>query len=143
MRDATEGVMIKDTRLPFFKRNLPPMLADDEDYANAYGSPQWNEDGLIIRVIPGNYHIQYDPDTYEWWVHNNHVRKRGLGAYDEASTERKANFQRMFGENGTLMTRKEGAKLDEANEEFRQWINDGPADVRHGARDADEVMGGT
>lgn len=143
MRDATEGVPIKEMRLPFFKRNLPAMLADDEDYTNAYGSPQWNEDALIIRVIPGNYRIQYDPDTYEWWVHNNHVRKRGLGAYDEATKERKGKFQKMFGEKGTLMTEKEGAKLDEENEEFRQWISDGPASVRKQIGDGDEFMGGT
>lgn len=143
MRDATEGVSIRDTRLPFFKRNLPPVLADDEDYANVYGSPQWNEEGLVIRVIPGNYHIQYDPDTYEWWVHNNHVRKRGLGAYDEAIKDRRGRFQRMFGETGTLMTEKEGAKLDEENEEFRRWIIDGPVDARQGADNGDAVMGGT
>lgn len=149
MRDATEGVPIKEMHLPFFKRNLPPVLDDDEDYTNAYGSPQWNEDALVIRVIPGNYHIQYDPDTYEWWIHNNRVRKRGLGAYDEATKERRSKFQKMFGEKGTLMTEKEGAKLEEVNKDFRQWITDGPAGVRKqiggldGADDRDEIMGGT
>ena len=142
MRDATEGVPIKEMRLPFFKRNLPDLLADDEDYNNTYGSPQWNEDALVIRIIPGNYRISYDPDTYEWWVHNNHVRKRGLSAYDKVAQQRREKFQKLFGDNSTLMREKDGAKLDEENEEFRQWIDVGPPNVRMTTEDGDEVMGG-
>ena len=153
MRDVTEGIPLEKLHWPFLKRNMPAPLTDDEDYNNVYGNPQWNEDALVMRISPNSYHILYDPDTEEWFVHNIPVRKRGLSAYEEASKERKDKFAKMFGEKGTLLSEIEGEKLDEDNEEYKRWIQDGPASVRNGdaaghqsdgtADDGDEVMGGT
>ena len=123
------------------------MLGDEDDYANAYGTPQWNDDGLIIRISQDTYKITYDPDTSEWWIHNNNVQKRGLGAYEAVKMERNRRFQNIFGENGTIIAAKEGGQLEKENSEFKQWVANGPASSEDAAGvktdDADEIMGGT
>ena len=155
MLDPTEGIPHTRTHFPLLRRNMPKPLTEDEDRTNAYGTPQWNEDRLVFRIAPHNYRIMWDPDTYEWWVHNAQFQKRGLGAYEELSKERKRKFEDAFGERGSLILKREGEKLDEEIEEFRRWVNGGPADARDravtrqrvggldGADDGDEVMGGT
>ena len=157
MRDQTEGVNLSDIQLPFLKRNLPPMLADEEEYNNTYGIPQWNQDGLVITIQPPThppnspraYKLLYEEYTSDWWVHNNSVRKRGLGAYGDVTKERKEKFNAMFGEKGTLMEEKSGSELEKETGDFERWIHDGPtaqAQTEGGvdaANDADEVMGGT
>ena len=160
MRDQTEGINLSEMQLPFLKRNLPPMLADEEEYNNTYGVPQWNQDGLVIMIQPPShppnspraYKLLYEEYTSDWWVHNNSVRKRGLGAYGEVEKERKEKFDAIFGEKGTLMEEQSGsAALEKETRDFERWIRDGPtaAVQTHGeggndaAVDADEVMGGT
>ena len=147
MRDRTEGVSLADIHWPFLKRNMPPTLGDEDDYTNAYGTPQWNEDGLTIRISQESYHILYDPGTSEWWVHNNTFRKRGLGAYEELHKERSQKYEALFGEKGKLMEAREGGQLEKETEEFKQWVQHGPsADADRGnekADDGDEAMGGT
>ena len=154
MRDQTEGVKLSDIQLPFLKRNMPPMLTDEEEYNNTYGIPQWNQDGLVITIqppahppnSPRAYKLLYEEYTSDWWVHNTLVRKRGLGAYEEVMKERKNKFNAMFGEKGTFVTEKSGTKLDKETEDFKRWIQDGPAAeprAEGGADDADEIMGGT
>ncbi len=162
MRDPTEGVKLSDIQLPFLKRNMPPMLADEEEYNNTYGIPQWNQDGLVITIqppahppnSPRAYKLLYEEYTSDWWVHNNSVRKRGLGAYEEVAKERKEKFSALFGEKGTLIKERSGIELDKETESFKRWVQDGPAaELRSepgpdGADDdvhddGDEVMGGT
>ena len=157
MRDQTEGVNLSQIHLPFLKRNLPPMLADEEEYNNTYGVPQWNQDGLVITIQPPShppnspraYKLLYEEYTADWWVHNQSVRKRGMGAYTEVAKERKERFAAVFGEKGTLIEEQSGAELEKETRDFECWIRDGPAAQAHGegdndaAMDADEVMGGT
>ena len=156
MRDQTEGVKLSDIQLPFLKRNMPPMLADEEEYNNTYGIPQWNQDGLVITIqppahppnSPRAYKLLYEEYTSDWWVHNDSVRKRGLGVYGEVMKERKDKFGAMFGEKGTFIMEKSGPNLDKETEDFKRWIQDGPvAEPRAqgaltGADDGDEIMGG-
>lgn len=136
MRDRTEGIELERLQLPFLKRNVPSMLGDEEDYTNEYGIPQWNEDGLVVRIGQDNYHLLYDPGTSDWWVHNNAVRKRGLGAYEELHKERKEKFEALFGEKGTLAVAKFGAELEAEAAKFKRG-------AQEGAWGDDEVMGGT
>lgn len=157
MRDQTEGVKLSDIQLPFLKRNMPPMLADEEEYNNTYGIPQWNQDGLVITIqppahppnSPRAYKLLYEEYTSDWWVHNDSVRKRGLQAYGEVFKERKEKFTAMFGEKGTLMREKSGSEVEKENEDFKRWMEDGPAaEPRsegglNGIDNTDEVMGGT
>ena len=157
MRDQTEGVNLSDIQLPFLKRNLPPMLADEEEYNNTYGVPQWNQDGLVITIQPPShppnspraYKLLYEEYTSDWWVHNNSVRKRGLGANGEVTKERKEKFTAVFGEKGTLIEEQSGSDLEKETRDFERWIREGPAAQAHSgggndaAMDADEVMGGT
>lgn len=157
MRDQTEGVNLAEMQLPFLKRNLPPMLADEEEYNNAYGVPQWNQDGLVITIQPPShppnspraYKLLYEEYTSDWWVHNNSVRKRGLGAYGKVAKERKEKFAAIFGEKGSLIEEQSGPELENETRAFERWIREGPAGQVHGeggndaAGDADEVMGGT
>lgn len=146
MRGRTEGIPLSKISLPFLKRNMPPMLADEEDYTNAYGNPQWNEDGLILRVSQDSYRILYDPGTSDWWVHDLRVRKRGLGAYEEVQKERDQKFENLFGAKGVLMRARDGDLLEEENAKFEQWLQNGPSpdDMGlEGAADNDELMGGT
>lgn len=159
MRDQTEGVKLSDIHLPFLKRNMPPMLADEEEYNNTYGIPQWNQDGLVITIqppahppnSPRAYKLLYEEYTSDWWVHNDSVRKRGLGAYGEVMNERKDKFAAIFGEKGTFIAELAGTELDKETENFKRWIQDGPTAAADphaqgglaGADDADEIMGGT
>ena len=146
MRDRTEGVPLSNIQWPFLKRNMPPMLGDEEDYNNAYGSPQWNEDGLTIRISQENYHILYDPGTSEWWIHNNSIRKKGLGAYQEVQNARNQKYQDLFGEKGKFITAKEGDQLEKKNEEFNEWVHGHSAAAEEEGEkvnDGDESMGGT
>lgn len=148
MRDLTEGIPLSQLKWPFLKRNMPSIPSEDEDYANAYGSPQWNYDGLLIRIQPGSYKLEYkDADTNEWFVHNADIRKRGLGAYEEVGRERKEKFGRLFGERGSLLLESAGDEFEKEVEEYKRWIQYGPASAGKGgldgADDADEVMGGT
>ena len=146
MRDRTEGVPLSQIRWPFLKRNMPPMLGDEEDYTNMYGTPQWNEDGLIIRISQDNYRLLYDPGTSEWWVHNNTVQKRGLGGYEEARIERGEKYEGLFGKNGKLLAARDGEQLEKEDIEFQQWVQGEPAtitDTKEEKADGDEVMAGT
>ena len=156
MRDPTEGVNPQDMRLPYLKRNMPKLLESEEEYADYYGGPQWNEDELVLRITPNNYHILYDPGTSDWWVHNFHVTKRGLSAYEELKRERAEKFDQLFGEKGEIFAAMEGVDHAKASEEYRRWIQDGPV-VEAGSEsdgksngdaidaandDGDEVMAG-
>lgn len=157
MRDQTEGVKLSDIQLPFLKRNMPPMLVDEEEYNNTYGIPQWNQDGLVITIqppahppnSPRAYKLLYEEYTSDWWVHNNLVRKRGLGAYGEVAKDRREKFSTLFGERGSFVKEISGADLDGETDAFKHWIRDGPAaesgveGAVDGGDDADEVMGGT
>ena len=153
MRDQTEGVKLSDIQLPFLKRNMPPMLADEEEYNNTYGIPQWNQDGLVITIqppahppnSPRAYKLLYEEYTSDWWVHNHSVRKRGLGAYEEVVKERKDKFDALFGARGSFIRDISGDELGKETDDFEQWIRDGPvvAEPRPEAgEDGDEVMGG-
>ena len=60
--------------------------------------------------------------------------------------DRKDKFATMFREKGTLVAELSGTELDKDTEDFKRWIQDGPAAetrAQGGADDADEIMGGT
>jgi len=143
MRDRTEGIDLGKLRLPFLKRNMPSMLGDEDDYTNAYGTPQWNEDGLVVRISQDNYHLLYDPATSDWWVHNNAVRKRGLGAHEEVQKERSEKFDTLFGNKGTLAVTKSGDQFEVEDAKFKQGIQNGAWGDNEGVHDGDGIMSGT
>lgn len=156
MRDQTEGVQLSSIRWPFFKRNLPPPLESADDY-NLIFIPQWNEDGLSIRISPSNYHITYDEGSKDWWVHEKQVRRRGLRGMDEVREERRGKFQEKFVMNVQWMAGMSKDEVDRRNESFRKWVNEGPAATSEAEgegtlgdekaqevkADVDEVMAGT
>lgn len=156
MRDQTEGVQLSSIRWPFFRRNLPPPLESADDY-NRIFIPQWNEDGLSIRISPSNYHITYDEGSIDWWVHDKQVRRRGLKGMDEVREERRGKFQEKFVMNVQWMAGMSKDEVDRRNESFRKWVNEGPAataeaegegplgdEKAHEVKvDGDEVMAGT
>lgn len=142
MRDRTEGIELGKLQLPFLKRNMPSMLGDEDDYTNAYGTPQWNEDGLVVRISQDNYHLLYDPATCDWWVHNNAVRKRGLGAHEEVRKERNEKFDTLFGEKGTLAVTKCGDQFEAENATFKQGIRNGVWGDNDSVHNGDGIMGG-
>ena len=146
MRDLTEGMDLSKIDWPFLRRNMPPMLDTEEEYTRVY-TPQWNEDGLVIRISANNYHMQYDPLTHDWWVHNAAVQKRGLEGRIRMKDERKQKFQEKFELNNTWMVGKSVEDVDEINQEYRQWIDHGPKSEKDTAQDVvtrrvgtDEVM---
>ena len=101
MRDWTEGVTHR-IQWPFLRRNLPRDLDSEEDYGQAY-LPQWNEDGLTIRIAMNNYHILYDPGTADWWIHDDHVRRRGMTGAEVLKQLRKKVFEEKFVHNTNWM----------------------------------------
>ena len=129
MRDLTEGIDLSLLNWPFLKRNLPPMLETEEEYNRVY-TPQWNADNLVLRISPNNYHMQYDPLTQDWWVHDDAVRRRGAVGLQEASEERTAKFRENFGQPAKQkwaegLSEEDVGKIDR---EFKEWINGGPPD---------------
>lgn len=122
MRDLTEGIDLAKLAWPFLKRNMPPLLETEEEYSRVY-TPQWNADNLVIRINANNYHIQYEPNTQDFWVHDKVVRERGMGKMDEAKEQRQTRFRRRFGSESTVwtgeMTKEE---VDKANENFAGWV---------------------
>lgn len=122
MRDLTEGIDLAKLAWPFLKRNMPPLLETEEEYSRVY-TPQWNADNLVIRINANNYHIQYEPNTQDFWVHDKVVRQRGIERMDEAKEQRKSRFRRKFGADSSAWmrgwTKEEAYKI---NEDFKGWI---------------------
>lgn len=122
MRDLTEGIDLGKLNWPFLKRNLPPTLETEQEYNRVY-TPQWNADELVIRISPNNYHLQYEPLTQEWWVHDARVRRRGLTAMEEAVEERRESFQEKFGRTGSKWLADLGeGEAEKLNRDFSQWV---------------------
>ena len=122
MRDLTEGIDLGKLNWPFLKRNMPPMLETEQEYNRVY-TPQWNADELVIRISPYNYHLQNEPLTQEWWVHDAKVRKRGLSGMEEAVEERRGKFQAKFGRTGhKWMADLADEEVDKLNRDFHQWV---------------------
>ena len=141
---------------------MPAFLTAKEYTASAdemiddqrYSVPMYNEDGLVIRISPNNYHILYDPYTSDWWVQSTGVRKRGLGAYLEVKEHRKKGIEAMFEtkERNEWMKGADDAKIAGKKAIFTQWIRDGPTALEGGGpglppattldTNADAVMGG-
>lgn len=122
MRDFTEGIDAAKIAWPFLKRNMPPALETEEEYSRVY-TPQWNADNLVIRINANNYHMQYEPNTLDFWVHDKVVRQRGMERMEEAKEQRKTRFRRKFGADSTVWT--VGMTKEEANkssEDFKGWL---------------------
>ncbi len=121
MRDLTEGIDLSKVRWPFLKRNMPPPLDTEEEYNRVY-TPQWNADNLVIRISPNNYHMQYDPNTQDWWVHDRIVRERGMTGMEEARQERKTRFRGKFGDHPSWMDALPVEDIARIEEDFRSWV---------------------
>ena len=142
MRDLTEGLDLSKIDWPFLRRNMPPMLDSEEEYTRIY-TPQWNEDGLVIRISVNNYHMQYEPGTWDWWVHNAAVEKRGLSGRKAMQEARKQKFSEKFELNNSWMVGKSVEEVDQINQDFREWVKkDVTLDVANMDGGTDEVMTG-
>ena len=117
MRDWTEGVT-HAIRWPFLRRNMPRDLVTEEQYGQTY-LPQWNEDGLIVRICANNYHLLYDAGTSDWWVHDAKVRRKGLSGEDQIRKERRRQFEDKFVEHANWISGLSAAEIEEANSRFR------------------------
>lgn len=122
MRDHTEGVPEDKTWLPYLRRNLPPMLDSLEEYERVYSNPQYNHDGLQIRIPSENYHIIYGPSSSEWFVQDDAVRKMGLSGLQEAKEERKRKFEEKFVANPRWMDGMSKEDVEKTVEEANRWI---------------------
>ena len=129
MRDWTEGVTHR-IQWPFLRRNLPKDLDSEEDYGQAY-LPQWNEDGLIIRIAMNNYHILYEPGTTDWWVHDHQVRQRGMTGAEALRQLRKRGFEERFVHNAKWMSDLSQEDVDGCIESYANMINGEPKSTRH------------
>ena len=170
MLDHTEGVEFADLRLPFLRRNMPfprsstsssaAKKATDTSTATGAGgagnednigllgkdfaaTPMWNQDGLVMRISPNNYHILYDPYTSDWWVQSTTFRKRGLGAQGEVSKERKKGLEALFEgkERNAWMRRMAVEDVEEVKRKFGVWVREGPEALEEG-KGKEVVMGG-
>lgn len=122
MRDLTEGIDLAKLAWPFLKRNMPPLLETEEEYSRVY-TPQWNADNLVIRINANNYHMQYEPNTQDFWVHDKVVRQRGMERMEEAKEQRKTRFRRKFGADSTAWTRgMTQEETDKVNEDPQGWF---------------------
>ena len=164
MLDHTEGVLLSSIRLPYLRRNMPfsnpsssskDAGASSEDLGEIknFVVPMYNEDGLVIRISPNNYHILYDPYTSDWWIQSTSFRKRGLSAYEEVKERRRRGLKNLFEnkERNEWMKGKEEREIEGTKGRFESWIRDGPQTLEGGERsavskehgEADAIMSGT
>lgn len=131
MLDRTEGVPPDKLQFPFLRRNLPSQLSSEDDYSDRY-NPLCNEDGLVIRIAPNNYHMLYDPGTMDWLIHGRKQQKRGLKAYTEVKESRLAGLKCLTDDRtkSEWMRGKSDEAIQETLADFAAWIADGPPDVR-------------
>ena len=122
MREWTEGVT-HAIRWPFLRRNMPKDLLTEEQYSQTY-LPQWNEDGLIVRICANNYHLLYDAGTSDWWVHDEKVRRRGLRGAEQLRKERKQKFEDKFVTHPSWMDHMNPAQVEEISLNFKQLVGD-------------------
>lgn len=120
MRDWTEGVP-HDIQWPFLRRNLPKDLETDEDFGHAY-LPRWNEDGLIVRICANNYHLLYEGETADWWVHDEKMRRRGLSRAKALQQEKAAKFEELYGKNAKWMADMEADEVEKTVTAFETLI---------------------
>ncbi|MCJ1377531.1 Transcriptional regulatory protein sin3 [Xylographa soralifera] len=144
MRDPTEGVP-RDIQWPFLRRNTPKDLDTEEDYGQNY-LPQWNEDGLLVRVS-ANYRIVYDSDTTDWWVHDDKVRRRGLKGAESLGKERNRIFEEKFVRNPSWARGMSADQVTAVSSQYFRLVNSGneaPGGVVSELAwpGQDEVMGG-
>ncbi|MCJ1395289.1 Transcriptional regulatory protein sin3 [Xylographa bjoerkii] len=144
MRDPTEGVT-REIQWPFLKRNTPKDLDTEEDYGQIY-LPQWNEDGLMVRV-GANYRIVYDSDTTDWWVHDDKVRRRGLIGAESLRKERNRIFEEKFVRNPSWAQGMSADQVADVSSQYLRLVNSGDEAVVGIASELsrsgpDEVMGG-
>ena len=125
MRDQTEGVPQHKTWLPYLRRNLPPVLDNLEEYNRIYSNPQNNQDGLQMRINLENYHLQYEPLSADWFVHDDTVRKMGLSGIREVSEERRKNFVDKFVKNARWMAGMSKVEIQKRIEETASLIKGG------------------
>jgi paired amphipathic helix protein Sin3a len=143
MRDWTEGVP-HNIRWPFLRRNLPKDLETAEDYSQVY-LPQWNEDGLVVRIALNSYHLLYDPETFDWWVHDDKVRIRGLKGLKEFIEERNRRFEMKFVEKAPWKNGMTPNEIDETLSGFTKWYGNTVDAAPVSSVDAakfDEIMSG-
>ena len=69
-------------------------MESEEDFSKAY-TPQWNHDGLTVKVCPNSYHLLWDEGT-DWFFHDAQVTKRGQTGMAALSQERKDRFVEKF-----------------------------------------------
>ena len=149
MRDWTEGVP-HSIRWPFLRRNIPKDLETEEEYSQTY-LPQWNEDGLSIRIAANNYHLLYDPGTADWWVHDGKVRQRGLNGAAALRKERNQLFEGKFVQNPAWMKEMDKTAVEEVLRKYEELLGDGTVTGLEMTEDnqptadvtVDEVMTGT
>ena len=126
LRDPTEGVPGDKLRFPFLRRNLPTPSATEDELNNLY-LPQFNEDGLIMRIKPETYEICFrDPGTSDWFLHDLVVEKRGTSGMEEVKRERKARFGEKWGLNSPWIKGMTRTEVNTTNEKFRKWVDEGP-----------------
>ena len=137
-----------------FGPNKNSFSSDDVADMHGFNLPLYNDDSLVIRISHGNYHLLWDADTRDWWVQSVAVRKRGLGAYNEAKQQRKRGLELLYGsrEKNAWMKNADDAEIGKIETKFKDWIKDGPAALSDGdnagaaesiAREDDAVMSDT
>ncbi len=117
MHSWTEGVP-HSISWPFLRRNFPGKHLTPEDDPSSQLLPKHNQDGLVVRIYPGNYNLAYDSGTTDWWVHDKKMQARGLRGYERAKEERSARFQEKFARNAKWM---EGMSLDDVEGKKMEW----------------------
>ena len=127
MRDQTEGVPPEKMWFPFMRRNLPAMLESEEEYERLWGRPMSVQENLQMRINQENYHLQYEPFTEDWFVHDDAVRRVGVSGMKDVSAERKQNFLTKFVENPKWKADMSKEEADKTTEEAERWIK-GAAD---------------
>ena len=125
MLDKTESVDIKRMHWPFLRKNLPPNSLSEGDFDQAY-LPFWSDEKLICRIDPESYRLTFrDPETTDRFVHHPEVQRRGLNGIEEKQRERKQLMSEKFGLNNKWIKEMDKSGVEQINEDFRKWINEG------------------
>ncbi|KAG8527161.1 uncharacterized protein KY384_008591 [Bacidia gigantensis] len=164
MLDHTESVPLKKMSFPYLRRNRPfaagakkGNAGEDGGEVKAFPLPMSSYDGLVIRISPNNYHLLYDPYTYDWWLQSPQSRKRGSSAYEEAHQKRKEGLSDLFEnkERNKWMSELKDEDIQKTKDDFQRWLHgehsssetvrgdQGEAAGRRQNSSEDTLMGGT
>ena len=117
------------------------MLESEEEYERLWGRPMSIQENLQMRINQENYHLQYEPFTEDWFVHDDVVRRVGVSGMKTVTAERKQKFLDRFAENPKWKAETSKEEAEKTIQDAERWIK-GVVDPEGGEKSLPQNDGG-